>query len=79
VEHDYLTDGFWAMTRDQEKPAGFEISFLQYITDLTDTVRSLLPAGISEEGRRQACCRWWAPPWRRRPPRGNPTCWRTSR
>jgi hypothetical protein len=51
VEHDYLTDGFWAMTRDQEKPAGFEISFLQYITDLTDTVRSLLPAGISEEGR----------------------------
>jgi V8-like Glu-specific endopeptidase len=51
VEHDYLTDGFWAMTRDQESPTGFEVSFLQYITDVTDTVLSALPAGISEEAR----------------------------
>ncbi|MGV9014065.1 MAG: S46 family peptidase [Flavobacteriales bacterium] len=51
VEHDYLTDGFWAMTRDQESPASFEVSFLQYITDVTDTVRSALPEGISEEAR----------------------------
>jgi len=40
VEHDYLTDGFWAMTRDQESLAAFEVSFLQYITDVTDTVMS---------------------------------------
>ena len=51
VEHDYLTDGFWAMTRDQESPASFEVSFLQYITDVTDTVLSVLPEGISEEAR----------------------------
>ncbi len=51
VEHDYLTDGFWAMTRDQESPAAFEVSFLQYITDVTDTVLSTLPEGVSEEAR----------------------------
>lgn len=51
VEHDYLTDGFWAMTRDQEKPAGFEVSFLQSITDVSDTVLSALSPEMSEEVR----------------------------
>ena len=27
VEHDYLTDGFWAMKKDEELPAGFSVSF----------------------------------------------------
>jgi hypothetical protein len=51
VEHDYLTDGFWAMTRDQEQPAGFEVSFLQRIEDVTERVRGQLTDGMSEEER----------------------------
>lgn len=51
VEDDILTDGFWAMDRSQEKPAGFSVSFLQYITDVTDTVLSALNDGMSEAQR----------------------------
>lgn len=51
VEDDILTDGFWAMSRDQEKPAGFSVSFLQYITDVTDTVLAALNDGMSEAER----------------------------
>ncbi len=51
VEHDHLTDGFWAMTLDQESPADFEVSFLQYITDVTDTVLSQLSAEMTEAQR----------------------------
>ena len=51
VEDDILTDGFWAMSRDQEKPAGFSVSFLQYITDITDTVLAVLNDGMSEAER----------------------------
>lgn len=51
LEDDILTKGFWAMTRDQERPAGFSVSFLQYITDVTDTVRSLLNDQMSESTR----------------------------
>ncbi|MFT3886112.1 MAG: S46 family peptidase [Flavobacteriales bacterium] len=53
VEHDYLTDGFWAMTRDQEAPAGFEVSFLQRIDDVTAQVLAELKDGMSEEERQQ--------------------------
>ena len=39
VEHDYLRDGFWAMTRDQELPnPGLTVSFLEYMKDVTDQV-----------------------------------------
>ena len=31
TEHDYLTDGFWAMTREQEIPADFGVWFLNQI------------------------------------------------
>ncbi|HEY0978491.1 MAG TPA: S46 family peptidase [Flavobacteriales bacterium] len=51
VEHDYLTDGFWAMTRDQELPAGFEVSFLQRIDDITERVNGQLTPGMSEADR----------------------------
>jgi hypothetical protein len=51
VENDILTNGFFAMSRDQEKPAGFEVSFLQYITDVTDTVLSALNDKMTEEQR----------------------------
>lgn len=53
VEHDYLTDGFWAMTRDKEAPAGFEVSFLQRIDDVTAQVLAELKDGMSEEERQQ--------------------------
>ncbi|HRD53180.1 MAG TPA: S46 family peptidase [Flavobacteriales bacterium] len=54
VEHDYLTDGFWAMTRKQELPAGFPVSFLQRIDDVTDQVLAELNDGMTEEQRGEA-------------------------
>lgn len=51
VEHDYLTDGFWAMTRKEELPAGFAVSFLQRIDDVTERVTGELTAGMSEAER----------------------------
>ncbi len=39
VDHDYLTDGFWAMSFDEELPnAGKTASFLVRIEDVTDQV-----------------------------------------
>lgn len=47
VEHDYLTDGFWAMNRDQEIPAkGMTASFLIRMEDVSDVVNSKLE-GVS--------------------------------
>ena len=38
-EHNYLMDGYWAMTRDQELPAqGLSVTFLQSMTDVTATL-----------------------------------------
>ena len=38
-ENNYLMDGYWAMTRDQELPApGLTITFLQSMTDVTDAL-----------------------------------------
>ena len=38
-EHNYLMDGYWAMTRDQELPAkGLSITFLQSMTDVTEAL-----------------------------------------
>ncbi|MBK8949626.1 MAG: S46 family peptidase [Flavobacteriales bacterium] len=51
VEHDYLTDGFWAMTRKDELPAGFNVSFLQRIDDVSATVLAELNDGMSEADR----------------------------
>nr|WP_319570658.1 S46 family peptidase [uncultured Draconibacterium sp.] len=39
VEHDYLTNGFWAMSRNEELPnKGLSVSFLEYMEDVTDKV-----------------------------------------
>ena len=39
VEHDYLKDGYWAMTRNEELPCeGLTVTFLQYMEDLTPLV-----------------------------------------
>ena len=52
VEHDYLKDGFWAMTRDQELPnPGLTVSFLEYMEDVTDDVLKGYKPGMSEEKR----------------------------
>ncbi|MBK6831478.1 MAG: S46 family peptidase [Flavobacteriales bacterium] len=51
VEHDYLTDGFWAMTRKDELAAGFNVSFLQRIDDVTERVLGELTADMTEEAR----------------------------
>lgn len=39
VEHDYLKDGFWAMTREQELPnPGLTVKFLERMEDVTDLI-----------------------------------------
>ena len=39
VEHDYLTDGFWALNKDEELPnQGLTVSFLAMVEDVTETV-----------------------------------------
>jgi hypothetical protein len=49
VDHDYLTDGFWAMSKDQELPnEGLTVSFLQRIDDVTERINQAI-AGLSEE------------------------------
>ena len=55
VENDFLTNGFWAMSKDQELPIqGMYVSFLQRIEDVSDKVNSQLSADMSEEERSQA-------------------------
>lgn len=50
VEHDYLTDGFWAMTRDQELPTpGLKFRFVHRIVDITDLVNEQIKAGTVSE------------------------------
>ncbi|MBO5661231.1 MAG: S46 family peptidase [Tidjanibacter sp.] len=55
VEHDYLTNGFWAMNRSEELPnPGLTVSFLQRMEDVTarieagDTVKEIVAE--AEEG-----------------------------
>ncbi len=39
VEHDYLRDGFWAMTRSEELPnPGLTVKFLERMEDVTDLI-----------------------------------------
>jgi hypothetical protein len=39
VEHDYLEDGFWAMSREEELPnEGLTASILVYMADVTDSI-----------------------------------------
>lgn len=43
VEHDYLTDGFWATTREQELPnEGLTVTFIDKIEDVTEYVQAEL-------------------------------------
>ena len=50
VEHDYLTDGFWAMTREQELPTpGLKFRFVHRIVDVTDLINERIKAGKVSE------------------------------
>ncbi len=52
VEHDYLTDGFWAMTKEEELPnPGFFVKFLIRMDDVTKTVLRDVEPGMDEEKR----------------------------
>ena len=44
VEHDYLTNGFWAMSRAEELPApGLKVRFIRRIVDVTPDVLGAVP------------------------------------
>ena len=51
VEHDYLTDGFWAKNRQEELPTpGLVFRFVERIDDVTEKVAAKIKAGeIKEE------------------------------
>ena len=52
VEHDYLKDGFWAMSRDEELPnKGLTVSFLERMDDVTDNVLKGYTLDMTEEQR----------------------------
>jgi hypothetical protein len=49
VEHDYLTDGFWAYSREQELPnPGLTVKFLVRMEDVTSAIVSALSDTMSE-------------------------------
>ena len=55
VEHDYLRDGFWAYTMDQELPnPGLTASILVRMEDVTDQVKAVLSDDMSEPDRAAA-------------------------
>ena len=54
TEHDYLTDGFWAMNRDQEIPADFSVWFLNEMKDVTELVLADISDQMSEDERSNA-------------------------
>ena len=55
VENDYLTDGFWAKTQEDEIPTpGQMVKFLKEIKDVTAEVTKELTDGMTEEERGKA-------------------------
>ena len=52
VEHDYLQDGFWARSKDEELPnEDLTVSFLSYIEDVTAIVLKGVTDNMSEDER----------------------------
>ena len=52
VEHDYLKDGFWAMSREEELPnPGLSVSFLERMENVTDIILKGFEPGMSEDQR----------------------------
>ncbi len=54
IEHDYLTDGFWAKSKGEELPnPGLTVSFLKKVEDVTDAVLQGVTAETSEADREE--------------------------
>ena len=52
VEHDYLRDGFWAMTREEELPnKGLTVSFLERMDDVTSIILKGYEPTMTEDQR----------------------------
>lgn len=52
LENDYLTNGFWAMSREEELPnPGLTVTFLKYMEDVTDQVLQGVSSTMDEEAR----------------------------
>ncbi|NLE33469.1 MAG: S46 family peptidase [Bacteroidales bacterium] len=55
VEHDYLNNGFWAMSKEEELPnPGLSVTFLVRIEDVTDRVLAKTTPDMTETARREA-------------------------
>ncbi|MGA2407151.1 MAG: S46 family peptidase [Bacteroidales bacterium] len=55
VEHDYLRDGFWAMSKEEELPnPNLSVTFLIRIEDVTSQVLANVKQGMSETDRAAA-------------------------
>ena len=55
LEHDYLTNGFWAYKHSDELPnPGITASILQRMADVTDQVNAVLNDNMTEEERAEA-------------------------
>ena len=55
VEHDYLTNGFWAMSKGEELVnPGLSVTFLDYLEDVTARINAKLNDGMSEADRAAA-------------------------
>ncbi len=55
VDHDYLKDGFWAMTKEEELPnPNLSVTFLLRIEDVTSQVLANVKQGMSETDRTAA-------------------------
>lgn len=50
LENDYLTNGFWAMAREQELPnPRLTVTFLKYMSDVTEQVLKGITPGMTED------------------------------
>ena len=53
-EHNYLDDGFWAMKKSDELPAGFAVSFLVRMEDVSKPINDVLNEEMSLMDRAKA-------------------------
>lgn len=54
VDHDYLMNGFFAMSKEEELPVSFHVNFLERMSDVTATVLADVKDDMSESARAQA-------------------------
>ena len=55
VENDYLNNGFWAMSKEEELPSqGLSVTFLVRIEDVSERVLSKISPDMTEAARREA-------------------------